>query len=65
MRLLLDLRFQMLLVRQDVPVPLGDGLVLTHPDLLSHLLKTEMKARHTAAPYTQLVHRITSSPEFN
>lgn len=39
MRLLLDLRFQMLLVRQDVPLPLSDGLVLTHPDLLSHLLK--------------------------
>lgn len=40
MRLLLfNLRFQVLLVCQDVPIPLCDGLILTHPDLLSHLRK--------------------------
>lgn len=37
MRLLLDLGLEVLLVRQDVSVPLGDGLILTHPDLLSDL----------------------------
>lgn len=42
MRLLFfDLWFQVLLVCQDVPVPLCDGLVLTHPDLLSHLEKRD------------------------
>lgn len=46
MRLLLNLGFQVLFVRQDVSVPLGDGLMLTHPDLLSNLGKqkeVEMK----------------------
>ena len=38
MRLLLfNLCFQVLLICQDVPIPLCDGLILTHPDLLSHL----------------------------
>ena len=37
MHLLGDFGFQVLLVGQDVSVPLGDGLVLAHPDLLSHL----------------------------
>lgn len=27
----------MLLVCQDILIPLCDGLILTHPDLLSHL----------------------------
>lgn len=39
MRLLLDLGFQVLFVCQDVSVPLGDGLILAHPDLLSNLEK--------------------------
>lgn len=37
MRLLFNLRFQVFFVCQDVPAPLGDGLILTHPDLLSNL----------------------------
>lgn len=37
MRLLFNLRFQVFFVGQDVPVPLGDGLILTHPDLLCNL----------------------------
>lgn len=37
MRLFFNLRFQVFFVCQDVPVPLGDGLILTHPDLLSNL----------------------------
>ncbi len=41
MRLLFDLWFQVLLVRQDVSVPLCDGLILTHPDLLSNLEEKE------------------------
>lgn len=41
MRLLLDLGFQVLFVRQDVSVPLGDGLILAHPDLLSDLAKED------------------------
>lgn len=35
--LFFDLWFQMLFVCQDVSVPLCDGLLLTDPDLLSHL----------------------------
>lgn len=35
--LLFDLRFQMLLVTQDVALPLRDRLILTNPDFLSHL----------------------------
>lgn len=38
MRLLLfDLGFQVLLVGQDVALPLGDGLLLAHPDFLGDL----------------------------
>ena len=39
----IDLGFQMLLISQDVFFPLGDGLLLAHPDLLCHLVK--MKER--------------------
>lgn len=39
MHLLVNFGFQMVLVGQDVLVPFGDGLLLTHPDLLSHLEK--------------------------
>ena len=35
--LLLNLGLQVFLVGQNVPVPLGDGLLLAHPDLLGHL----------------------------
>lgn len=41
MRLLLDLGFQVLFVRQDVSVPLGDGLILAHPDLLGDLAEED------------------------
>ena len=37
MLLFLNIGLEVLLVGQNVPVPLGDGLLLTHPDLLSHL----------------------------
>ena len=37
MLLLLNVGLEVFLVGQNVPVPLGDGLLLTHPDLLSHL----------------------------
>lgn len=40
-RLLFNFTFQVLLVGQDVPLPLCDGLILAHPDLLSHLKKGE------------------------
>lgn len=43
MRLLVNLRFQVFLVCQDVPVPFGDGLLFTYPDLLSHLGKKKKK----------------------
>lgn len=53
MRLLLNPGFQVLFVRQDVSVPLGDGLMLTHPDLLSNLGNqkggNEARARETSA----------------
>ena len=37
MCLLINLGFQVLFISQNVHVPLGDGLLLTHPDLLCHL----------------------------
>lgn len=37
MRIFVNLLFQMVFVSQDVPVPFGDGLLFTNPDLLGHL----------------------------
>lgn len=46
---LLQLFLQMLLVCQDVMIPLCDGLMLAYPDLLSHL---ERERRHwSPAPF--------------
>lgn len=60
MRLLFNLRFQVFFVCQDVPVPLGDGLILTHPDLLSNLKGKQNNCNNDG----QLLIVIKQNPQF-